>query len=82
MCAFKGERTVHALNGVDITLAQGEVLGLLGESGSGKSVTLRALLRMLPPRRTDIERLDPVDGQDVLALDEASSNTCAAASSR
>ena len=45
---FKGERTVHALNGVDISLAQGEVLGLLGESGSGKSVTLRALLRMLP----------------------------------
>ena len=51
---FKGERNVHALNGVDISLAQGEVLGLLGESGSGKSVTLRALLRMLPPRRTDI----------------------------
>ena len=46
---FKGERNVYALNGVDISLAQGEVLGLLGESGSGKSVTLRALLRMLPP---------------------------------
>ena len=51
---FKGERNVHALNGVDISLAQGEVLGLLGESGSGKSVTLRALLRMLPPHRTDM----------------------------
>ncbi|HLN09933.1 MAG TPA: ATP-binding cassette domain-containing protein, partial [Xanthobacteraceae bacterium] len=37
---FTGERTVHALNGVDISLDQGEVLGLLGESGSGKSVTL------------------------------------------
>ena len=37
---FKGERNVHALNGVDIKLAQGEVLGLLGKSGSGKSVTL------------------------------------------
>ena len=46
---FKGERTVHALNGVDFALNQGEVLGVLGESGSGKSVTLRALLRMLPP---------------------------------
>jgi ABC-type dipeptide/oligopeptide/nickel transport system ATPase component len=44
---FTGERTVHAVNGVDISLAQGEVLGLLGESGSGKSVTLRALLNML-----------------------------------
>jgi peptide/nickel transport system ATP-binding protein len=29
---FTGERTVHALNGIDIALKQGEVLGLLGES--------------------------------------------------
>jgi len=67
---FKGERTVHALNGVNITLRQGEVLGLLGESGSGKSVTLRALLRMLPTHRTRISGSISVDGQDVLALDE------------
>jgi peptide/nickel transport system ATP-binding protein len=33
---FTGERTVHAVNGVDILLAEGEVLGLLGESGSPK----------------------------------------------
>ncbi len=45
---FHGERTVYAVNGVDITLNQGEVLGLLGESGSGKSVTLRALLTSPP----------------------------------
>jgi peptide/nickel transport system ATP-binding protein len=69
---FHGERTVYALNGVDITLEQGEVLGLLGESGSGKSVTLRALLRMLPPRRSRIEGSIRLDGEDVLALDEAS----------
>ena len=67
---FKGERTVHALNGVDITLRQGEVLGLLGESGSGKSVTLRALLRMLPPRRSEISGSIRVAGEDVLAMDE------------
>jgi peptide/nickel transport system ATP-binding protein len=67
---FKGERTVHALNGVDITLQQGEVLGLLGESGSGKSVTLRALLRMLPPKRSEISGTIHVAGDDVLALDE------------
>jgi peptide/nickel transport system ATP-binding protein len=65
---FKGERTVHALNGVDISLSQGQVLGLLGESGSGKSVTLRALLRMLPAHRTDITGSVTVDGQDVMAM--------------
>jgi peptide/nickel transport system ATP-binding protein len=65
---FKGERTVHALNGVDIKLAQGEVLGLLGESGSGKSVTLKALLRMLPPKRTDITGSIKVEGRDVMSL--------------
>jgi peptide/nickel transport system ATP-binding protein len=68
---FSGERTVHAVNGVDIALAQGEVLGLLGESGSGKSVTLRALLNLLPPRRSHISGSIRVAGQDVLALDAA-----------
>jgi peptide/nickel transport system ATP-binding protein len=68
---FKGERTVHALNGVDFSLNQGEVLGLLGESGSGKSVTLRALLRMLPARRSELTGEIRVAGRDVLALDAA-----------
>ena len=46
------EATVRAVNGVSFTLERGEVLGILGESGSGKSVTLRALMRLLPPRKT------------------------------
>jgi peptide/nickel transport system ATP-binding protein len=66
---FTGERTVHALNGVDIALRQGEVLGVLGESGSGKSVTLKALLRLLPARRTAVTGAIHVAGQDVLAMD-------------
>ncbi len=66
---FVGERTVHAINGVDLTLNAGETLGLLGESGSGKSVTLRALLRLLPKRRTVISGSIRVLDQDVLALD-------------
>lgn len=68
---FKGERTVHALNGVDFALDQGEVLGVLGESGSGKSVTLRALLRMLPARRSEMTGTIRVADKDVLALNEA-----------
>ncbi len=67
---FDGERTVHAVNGVTFALGEGEVLGLLGESGSGKSVTLRALMRLLPRKRTKIDGSIRVAGQDVLALDE------------
>ena len=43
---FSGERTVHAVNNLSFSVGEGEVLGLLGESGSGKSVTLRALMRL------------------------------------
>src|SRR5258707_2472261 len=43
-------RPVLAVAGVDLALATGEVLALLGESGSGKSVTLRALMWLLPKR--------------------------------
>jgi peptide/nickel transport system ATP-binding protein len=64
------DRTVHAVNGVDLTLQPGEVLGLLGESGSGKSVTLKALLRLLPERRTTLGGKVTVAGHDVLSLDE------------
>ena len=45
---------VAALNGVDFSVAAGEVMTILGESGSGKSVTLRALMRLLPPRKASL----------------------------
>ena len=67
---FSGERTVHAVNDLSLTLGEGEVLGLLGESGSGKSVTLRALMRLLPKKRTQISGSVQVLGRDVLALDD------------
>src|SRR5579885_3157667 len=49
-----GGSPVRAVAGVDVSLAKGEVLALLGESGSGKSVTLRALMRLLPAGRSRI----------------------------
>ncbi|HKH34204.1 MAG TPA: ABC transporter ATP-binding protein, partial [Beijerinckiaceae bacterium] len=59
---------VQAVDGVDLDLARGEVVALIGESGSGKSVTLRSLLRLNPERRTQIEGAITVDGRDVLAM--------------
>jgi peptide/nickel transport system ATP-binding protein len=67
---FTGERTVYAVNDLSLSLGEGEVLGLLGESGSGKSVTLRALMRLLPKKRTQISGSVQVLGRDVLALDD------------
>jgi peptide/nickel transport system ATP-binding protein len=67
---FTGERTVYAVNDLSLSLGDGEVLGLLGESGSGKSVTLRALMRLLPKKRTQITGRLQVMGRDVLALDD------------
>ncbi len=67
--AFKGGRgKVNAVNGVDLQVGRGEVVALLGESGSGKSVTLRSLLRLHPEQRTEMAGSIKVLGQDVMAL--------------
>ncbi|WP_368415341.1 ABC transporter ATP-binding protein [Falsiroseomonas sp.] len=63
-----GAKPVHAVRGVDLAVDRGETLALLGESGSGKSVTLRALLRLNPERKSRTEGRLRVAGQDVLAL--------------
>ncbi len=63
-----GAKPVRALDGVDLELARGEVVALLGESGSGKSVTLRSILRLHPPRKTRVTGSIRVDGIDVMAL--------------
>ena len=64
----RANQTIHAVNGVSFQLAPGEVLGVLGESGSGKSVTLRAMLRILPAHRSSVTGAIRVAGRDVLAL--------------
>ncbi|QET01434.1 ABC transporter ATP-binding protein [Cupriavidus pauculus] len=65
-----GGKTIQAVNGVSLEVHAGESLALIGESGSGKSVTLRALMRLHPPRRTRMEGEIRVDGEDVLAMDK------------
>ncbi len=62
---------IPAVNGVSFELGKGEVLGILGESGSGKSVTLRALMRLLPADKARIQGNLNVCGKNILALDSA-----------
>ena len=49
------EGTIHAVNGVTFQLEEGERLGLVGESGCGKSVTNLAMIRLLPQPAGRIE---------------------------
>ncbi len=63
-----GGMELGAVNGVDFQLALGETLCLLGESGSGKTVTMRALIRLLPPTARITGRV-VLDGIDVMGLD-------------
>ncbi|TDR89704.1 ABC transporter ATP-binding protein [Enterovirga rhinocerotis] len=59
---------VRAVDGVTLSIERGEVVALIGESGSGKSVTLRSLMRLHPPRATKMEGTIAVEGRDVLAM--------------
>jgi len=53
---------------VSLEVEKGSVLVLLGESGSGKSVTLRSLLRLHPEKTSKVEGRIIVDGHDIMAL--------------
>ena len=59
----------EAVRGVDFELASGETLGLIGESGSGKSLTALALMGLLPEGARSAGRV-LFEGQDLLALPE------------
>src|SRR6266850_8256444 len=61
---------VKAVNSVTFSLERGTVLAILGESGSGKSVTLRSLVRLLPKARTRMTGKITLKGHDLYALSE------------
>ncbi|RME48750.1 MAG: ABC transporter ATP-binding protein [Chloroflexi bacterium] len=66
---FTEDGVVHAVNGVSFTLDEGETLGVVGESGCGKSVTMLSLLRLIPSppgKITDGEVL--FEGRDLLKM--------------
>jgi ABC-type dipeptide/oligopeptide/nickel transport system ATPase component len=65
---------VHAVDGASFSVRRGEATGLVGESGCGKSMTLRAILGVLPPGGEIIGGEIEFDGQDLSRLPKSALN--------
>ena len=64
--------TVYAVNGVNLTLKKGETLGLVGETGAGKTTTALSILRLLPDRIGEIKSGSIIlDGEEITKISEA-----------
>jgi len=61
---------VHAVDGVSFDIAAGETLGLVGESGCGKSITGTSIMRLLPPGGEIVEGSILLNGRDLVPLPE------------
>ena len=69
---YTGAGVARAVDGVSFTIAAGETLGIVGESGCGKSVTALSILRLIqPPGRIEPGSRIVFEGQDLLQLDDA-----------
>ncbi len=68
---FTRDGVVRAVDGVTFQVAAGETLGIVGESGCGKSVTALSLMRLIPqPPGKIVSGSIMFDGQDILKMDD------------
>jgi len=57
-----------ALRGASLAIHPGEIVGLVGETGSGKTLVCRSVMRLMPPRGRIVDGRITFDGRDVLAM--------------
>jgi oligopeptide/dipeptide ABC transporter ATP-binding protein len=67
-------RVARALNGVSFSLGHGRILGLVGETGAGKSLTATSVMGLLRPPARVVRGRALFDGVDLLAMDPAALN--------
>ena len=65
----RGEADTRAVDGVSFSVAPGETIGLVGESGCGKSVTSLAVMGLLPKRNVRVSGSVRLDGQELIGAD-------------
>ena len=67
---YTSDGVVRAVDGIDFHVDRGEIMGLVGESGCGKSVTSLSIMRLVaPPGRIEAGEI-VFDGQDLLKLSD------------
>ena len=68
---FTDAGVVRAVDGIDLHVDSGEILGVVGESGCGKTMTARSILRLVPKPGRIVDGRIVLDGVDLLGLSEA-----------
>ena len=61
---------VHALNGMDLRIHRGETLGVVGESGCGKSVLCKSIMKLMPKSARIKSGSISINGQDITGYRE------------